>query len=228
MDSVDRKEKANLIPYITCLIFMMIAVIPLGCERVEDRLDQSSITVDSLTYQFGDTYYHFRLDSLDKELYQLRMHEEGPELNRVSTLTLPYPVYQLQAGDLDRDNCLDLFLGVIKPCRYDSVSRKRLFIYTLEQGHTRSKWMGTYLANDLLDFHILETTDSTRILTLERDSVMFYRGIYAWGSFGPRLVSYFSGGQYEKEVREAYMHSVDIDTSVGDCNRSVWMQQETE
>ncbi|MCB2199571.1 hypothetical protein KQI63_09215 [bacterium] len=181
--------------------FLAFLFLTAGCG-FESREEQESfaVTVDSLDYPFGDSRVTFKLDSLDQSLYQIHIQSDAGDASPPRVLTLPYPVYRLEAGDLDRDGSLDLFVGVFKSCRFDSVARRRLFIYTLERGWLRSKWLGTYLANDLLDFYVEEYPESTRVHTLEMKEDQYYTGTYAWGSFGPELVTYAKGGWNDADV----------------------------
>jgi hypothetical protein len=158
------------------------------------------------------TAFSFQTDS-----YQTQIHLEslGDDLNRIRILTinnnktinsraalLPWPVYQFQMGDIDGDNVTDLFVGVIKSCRYDPVVRRRLFVYEVIDGDLRPKWLGTHTAYDIKEFRAVSIDGGTYIRAIEKDeSGMYHIMTYAWSSFGPSIKHNEEGG---KDYDEAF------------------------
>jgi hypothetical protein len=149
--------------------------------------------------------------SLQTESSQIdvRLEAIGSNINRIHILTvnnngninsraalLPWPVYQFQMGDIDGDNITDLFVGVIKSCRYDPVVRRRLFAYEVVDGDIRAKWLGTHTAYDLKEFRTVSIEGRTHIRALEQDeSGIYHIMTYAWASFGPRIKHNEKGGK---------------------------------
>lgn len=69
---------------------------------------------------------------------------------------LNYPVFQIDEGDVDRDGKVDALVGVFKSTHFDSIQRKRLFIFKNHKGYVRPLWLGSRLANLLEDFRFVE------------------------------------------------------------------------
>ncbi|WP_070137915.1 hypothetical protein [Crocinitomix algicola] len=104
---------------------------------------------------------------------------------------LPYPVYQFCTGDIDENQMDEVVVGVIKPTRFDSVSRKRLFIFKNYHGHIRPLWLGSRLGKPLVDFNFVHSHNEPRIRTLEQLNHSTYLiAEYKWQRFGLTFTEY--------------------------------------
>ncbi|MBR5062558.1 MAG: hypothetical protein IKX24_10535 [Prevotella sp.] len=101
--------------------------------------------------------------------------------NRESQWHLPYPVYQLQTGDVDGDGNIDALVGVIKPTRFFPEPARRLFVFKNYHGHIRPLWMGSKLGGILEDFRW--TGNAVRSLERTTDN-RFFVCEYTWNGFG--------------------------------------------
>lgn len=114
----------------------------------------------------------------------------------VSRWWLPYPVYRLQAGDVNGDGLDEAMVGVFKATRYYPPGR-RLFIFKNVRGKVRPMWMGSKLGGMLEDFRFvsgcvrsLETTTNGQYVVAE----------YAWSDFGLRFVRFVATGLARPEA----------------------------
>jgi len=106
-------------------------------------------------------------------------------------LWLDYDIYQLKIGDVDNNGSVDVCVGVIKSCQYDSRCQKRLFVFENRDGCLTPLWLGTYLAFTLDDFKIYEDNGLSYIATIERDEDYNFLVVqYGWGDFGPVCKSF--------------------------------------
>lgn len=110
---------------------------------------------------------------------------------------LPYPVYQLQTGDVDGDGSSNAMVGVIKSTRYYREKARRLFIFkqvTSTSAHfqgqvkVRPLWLGSKLGGILEDFRFIAPADGDslgRVRALEStDDSLFVVSDYRWDGFG--------------------------------------------
>lgn len=99
-----------------------------------------------------------------------------------------YKPYRFDTADVNRDGSTEIIVGLIKHVRFDSVSRKRLFILRIDDYHIRPMWMGSKVCQDLVDFKVagngmIQTVEKTR-------SGKYAIGSYYWESFGLTLERY--------------------------------------
>lgn len=89
----------------------------------------------------------------------------------MDTLSLPYPVYRFDAGDLTGDSIPEVTIGVIKPTKYWKEPAKRLFIYHLYHGkYIRPLWLGSRVGSPLVDFKVCRDSFPAVIHTIEMNS----------------------------------------------------------
>jgi hypothetical protein len=143
----------------------------------------------SFSFQTGSSQIHVRLEALGRNINRIHILTiNNKEIVNSRAALLPWPVYQFQMGDIDGDNVTDLFVGVIKSCKYDPVVRRRLFAYEVIDGDLRPKWLGTHIAYDIKEFRTVSIDGRTYIRALEKDeSGIYHIMTYAWTSFGPRI-----------------------------------------
>ncbi|WP_338768014.1 hypothetical protein WAF17_06895 [Bernardetia sp. ABR2-2B] len=112
---------------------------------------------------------------------------------------LPYPVYNLEVADADNDGQDDIWVGVIKKTRFDSILRKRLFLFKIIEGKIRPLWLGSRMSKPLVDFSPAYLIDSLNknstkkciIRTVEQEkSGKFLVANYCWKRFGIEFINY--------------------------------------
>lgn len=137
----------------------------------------------------------FSIDRINDSLFYLHL-QQGRTLD---SWELSYPVYRLDTGDVDQDGIQDALVGVIKKTRFDSVTRKRLFIFKNYKGYIRPLWLGSSLGQPLVDFRFLSAKEGSRIRSIEKEKTGKYLlAEYKWRSFGLEFVRYI-----QKEVDSA-------------------------
>ena len=131
----------------------------------------------------------FSLQTTSDTLSHLILSDKG---RPVDQWKLPFPVYQLQVGDIDGDGRPEALVGVVKTTRYDPVEAKRLFIFKCHHGRIRALWMGSRLGGILEDFrfssdgHVvtLQSTTDGRYVVLEHE----------WRRFGLGALRFLARG----------------------------------
>ena len=107
-----------------------------------------------------------------------------------SAVTFRFPIYAFEAGDVDNDGHADVLIGPIKPTRYDSAWRRRLFVYFLDSaGRLQPRWRGSRLSYRLLCFRTVRARQGpTYVRTLEQaPDGRYCVGTYYWQGFGLAL-----------------------------------------
>ena len=140
---------------------------------------------DSFGSKAGGTVY---LDRTNDSLYTIK-HAINDTV--VSAWELRYPVYQFDYGDLDGDGENEICVGVIKTTKYDTVSRKRLFIFRLFDGRLiRPRWLGSRVGFQLENFYVCRDSQPAVVITTEikHDSTVCLQ--YHLGGFGLQFDKY--------------------------------------
>jgi hypothetical protein len=116
---------------------------------------------------------------------------ENGKLLQTNTWPLGYDVFKLDTGDVNNDCSTDILVGVIKKTKFDSICRKRLFIFKLLEGYIRPLWLGSRVSQPLEDFRFCNGKSSgvIRTIELERDG-LFLVAEYRWQSFGLAFIRY--------------------------------------
>lgn len=149
-----------------------------------------------------DTTYEVRLvvkyDSV-KAIATRRLHEK---INW-SEWEIDYPVYNIETGDVDGNGTDDILVGVIKKTKFDSVNRKRLFVFKLIDGLIRPLWLGSRMANPLEDFTFYKNKSGLPIVaTIEHDGNKYLVAEYTWKSFGLDFIRYVKRKLNYEQARE--------------------------
>ena len=97
---------------------------------------------------------------------------------------IDYPTYQFQQGDINGDGTQEAFVGVIKSTRFDSTTRKRLFIFKNFRNLIRPMWMGSSLGHEIVDFVY---TDGSIWAAVRNENGNYAVGEYVWDKFGLSL-----------------------------------------
>lgn len=155
---------------IPCLI--LVSFLMQGCSKSYDT---------SFEYDEGLVKLEMKNDSLS---YLRYIKEE----QIISTIVLPYPVYQFDWGDVNNDGLPEVVVGVIKSTYFFPKKDKRLFIYHLDgDGQLSPMWLGSRVSCQLLDFKVERDSVPALVHTLElgADSNL-YEVMYEQRGFGLR------------------------------------------
>jgi hypothetical protein len=119
-------------------------------------------------------------------------YEKG-NLIQTSTWPFGYEVFMLDTGDVNNDHATDMLVGVIKKTRFDSICRKRIFIFKLVDGNIRPLWLGSRVSQPLEDFRFYNCKPYSiiRTMELERDNT-FLIAEYHWQGFGLAFIRYLA------------------------------------
>jgi len=134
------------------------------------------------------------LKSFEKYGYSLRARtfSSGREITDYA-FTLHYPVYHFELADINRDGRPDILLGVIKSTHFDTVQRKRLFLYKIDNGRIRPLWMGSKISHPIVDFRYKKINDQPYVITIEKENANGYLvAEYEWKGFGLELTKYIA------------------------------------
>ncbi len=154
------------------LCIMLIVFLCIGCSQKKHK---ESISKGG-----------FSLEKQNDSLYNLAIKTDS----LIDIWELPYPVYQFHVGDIDNNGKKDAMVGVIKKTRFDSVVRKRLFIFKNYKGYVRPLWLGSALGQPLVDFNFHKEEEAI-IRSVEREKLgAFLVAEYRWRRFGLEFVRY--------------------------------------
>ncbi len=153
-------------------------------------------------YLIQDTVLEVQ-DSLWKgQLVVKKMHSRGGyKLTLLNTKTQEsesifweYPIFKLRLMDINHDGSIDVCMGTVKATHFDSVTRRRLFLFRRDDNNLRPLWLGSRLCHTFMDFEpFFEASAPPRITTWELNQKHEQlRGVYEWGSFGLILVRYLN------------------------------------
>lgn len=109
-----------------------------------------------------------------------------------SQWVLRYPVYQYHYGDINRDGSIDLAVGVIKETRYDSVKRKRLFLFQVRNNAIIPLWLGSSVGHPIVNFRVLQGAGGNYIVRIlgQEKSDNYLVADYEWYGFGLTMTRY--------------------------------------
>ncbi|UII30549.1 hypothetical protein LVD17_19855 [Fulvivirga ulvae] len=126
----------------------------------------------------------------------------------VSTWPLRYPVFAFQHGDINNDGTEDLAVGVIKRTRYDTLVRKRLFLFQVRNKSIIPLWLGSSLSHPLVEFGILKNEQGgalIRAIEKEPDG-QYLIAEYEWYGFGLALRKYIRRKISLEEAKKFHLH----------------------
>jgi hypothetical protein len=107
--------------------------------------------------------------------------------------------WMVEAGDVDGDGIVEIFIGVNKRTEFYEDVRKRPFYYSWNCEELQKKWTGSYFSEkELIDVRFANLFESGRdeTVALERDEEGNYVvSIYSWLGFG--FIKTVSSGEYE-------------------------------
>ena len=145
----------------------------------------------SRTLYFDDVYFKGKvvvekIEKLDKYRISILDSRNG----KTNCIYTPYEIFQFEKGDVNHDGKTDLCIGIIKPCPFDPVSRKRLFIYQIDHDWIRPLWLSSRLVHPMEKFKVTQTNDGQcHIRTIEHIGKDLYcLNEYNWESFGMAFI----------------------------------------
>jgi len=102
---------------------------------------------------------------------------------------VPLPLVAIERvclGDLDGDRRAEVTVSVVRATPKDQTFRRRLFVFSIERGQLKSKFLGTRAAGELLDFGLADLNSDAKleVLVRERVSKKIETRAYAWEGFG--------------------------------------------
>ncbi|HLP06468.1 MAG TPA: hypothetical protein VK152_13665 [Paludibacter sp.] len=154
-----------------------------GCIGCSQRIDEKHLHISDKSFRGTVTFQW-----LDKNgWYTVDLYDSASL--HFDRIIIPYDIYDIQTGDINRDGHTDICVGLIKPTPFDPVMRKRLFIFRIDRGYLRPLWLGSRLAYSFERFKVVETASGCVVRTLEKKkegkwSVSEYR----WQCFGLSFV----------------------------------------
>lgn len=111
-------------------ILMALLVVSCGNDRTADEEDG-----------FVSGPYRVWMETENDSMNIVRLAVDGEV---VDSMTLPFPVYRIDGGDLDADGIPEVCIGVVKATKYWKDVDRRLFIYRLYHGrYIRPLWLGS-------------------------------------------------------------------------------------
>lgn len=140
--------------------------------------------------------------------YRLSVIADNQRL--ADALHIRYPVYRFEAADVNVDGKTDLLLGVIKTTHFEAQASKRLFVFQLDSGQIRPLWLGSKVAQQLVDFKPVRYLNKVNILTIEQDNQgTFANGLYEWRDFGLSLIRYKNEKSNYDKALQFFEHDKD-------------------
>ena len=165
--------------------------------------------IDStLTTASGKLFYNVHLKSFGKFGYALQVNISGNNMKPTDyAITIPYPVYHFQLGDIDNDGKPDILLGVIKTTHFHPENIKRLFIYKIDNGRIRPMWLGSKISHEIVDFRFVNIKQKPFVKSIEKERNNTYLvAEYQWKGFGLELVKYVCRNTNKKQAYETFNH----------------------
>lgn len=161
------------------MLLLIIVLVISACQKTKE-----SHTINVQNQDFTITIEKNKINVL-----QCRQND-----SIVSSWPLPYPVYQLQTGDINHDGNDDIAVGIIKATRRDTITRKRLFLFQIRNKTIIPLWLGSSLSHPLEDFRIRISNDSTVVVrALEKEKSQRYLiAEYEWFGFGLSFREYLA------------------------------------
>ena len=171
-------EKTRLAHYLYIIVGLVVILSMMACHPTPK---------ESFAWDGGVV----RLDRIHDSLSVVRYERGDKEL---SSWELPYPVYRFDYGDVNADGIPEIAIGVVKGTRFFPEPAKRLFLFKLYEGRLiRPLWLGSRVANELVDFCIVRDSVPALIQTVERlpnDSIV--HAVYRQQGFGIKFLRYLS------------------------------------
>jgi len=113
---------------------------------------------------------------------------------------LPYPAYQFLFEDISNNGEKDILVGVVKKTRFDTIERKRVFVFKIFENEIRPLWLGSRLGMPIHDFEVKRINGENYLQAVEEEQSGKYAvTLYQWDQFGFKFIEYL---HREKELHE--------------------------
>lgn len=144
---------------------------------------------NTFTIKRGNDTVEVSLTKLNDSLYHINMMVNGMYH---SNWPLEYPVYRFDYGNIRGNGFTDIAVGVVKPTRFDPKPDNRLFLFRItEDYYIRPLWLGSRVAQPLVDFRLTNKDEKGFIRTVEKEkSGNYLVANYRWRGFGLEFVNY--------------------------------------
>lgn len=130
---------------------------------------------------------------------------KGTEKSFISEWKLNFPAYQFACSDINMDGVDDILIGITKTTRFDTITRKRLFIFKLVDGYIRPLWLGSRVGRPLVDFQPIKQISANLVRTLEEEENGNYLvAEYKWKGFGLAFVRFIARDKNLKSAKKIF------------------------
>ena len=161
------------------------------------------------TFEFvlNDKKVVVSLVKIQDTVFDIRSEMTCNDSVTVSTWRLNYPVFQFQCADITSDGVPEIAVGVIKSTRFDTIVRKRLFLFKLyDTCYVRPLWLGSKVSFPLVDFRLMETKNGQRVRTIEQEAEnQFAVAEYCYKTFGLEWIQYITRGMTKQEAETLFL-----------------------
>jgi hypothetical protein len=140
----------------------------------------------SKTIKISDAFFNGEIivEKIEK-LNKYRLTIVNSKTGASDHIYTPYEIFQMDTGDVNHDGKIDICIGIIKPTPFDSVLKKRLFIFQIDRDYIRPLWLSSRLVNPMEEFTVCKNNHDCTIKTIERqNNNMYCINEYRWESFG--------------------------------------------
>ena len=140
----------------------------------------------SRTIRISDSFFdgEVKVEKIEK-LNKYKLTIFNSITNESDDIYTPYEIFHMETGDVNHDGKTDICIGIIKPAPFDSVFKKRLFIFQIDRDYIRPLWLASRLVYPMEEFKICKNPDGYTIKTIERQNFnLFCVNEYRWESFG--------------------------------------------
>jgi hypothetical protein len=181
--------------YQKCICFSICITFFVACNKKNDIFvfaNETQCTVLSLI-KTNDSLYDLKAEVFFTD-----------SLISTNKWRLNYPVYQFDCDDINNDGIPEIAVGVIKRTRYDSICRRRLFIFKLYEGkYIRPLWLGSRVSYPLVDFRIVGESGEKHFRTLEQNGEnSFVIAEYKLDAFGLKWMRYIQENINRKKAEK--------------------------
>lgn len=146
----------------------------------------------SKTINISDDYFNgtAQIEKVEK-INKYRLTIKNSVNGETDKIYTPYEIFAMESGDINHDGKTDICIGIIKPTPFDSLLKKRLFIFQIDNNFIRPLWLSSRLVYPLEEFVIENDENGQQIIkTIERQSLKsFCINEYKWKSFGMSFIS---------------------------------------